>query len=151
MNKFQYAGKAEIKHLNVRKEGPDEEKSLAVDLKIQCTVSSDLFNFFHEGLRDVLYTDIGAVKNVYLEDLKFSNKIRNCELSILGQRYCGVDVSKFSLSPKDSNKALLTFSVSIAPSGDEVAQLAEYVLDEVDIEITPSPELDFEESEKKKK
>lgn len=151
MSKFEYKGKAEIKHLNVRKEGPDEEKSLAVDVKLQCITSADMFNFFHEGMRDVLFTDIGAVKNVFLDGLKFSNKIRNCELIILGQRYLGVGLSKFVLSPKDTNQAVLTFSVSISPSGDEVAQLAEYVMDEVDIEVIPSPELDFEEAGQKSK
>ena len=144
MSKFEYKGKAEIKHLNVRKEGPDDEKALAVDVKIQCIAGAELLDFFHEGLRAALFTDIGAVKNYYLEDLKFSNKIRNCELTILGQHYAGVDVSKFVLSPKDTNKVTLTFSVSISPSGDEVAQLAEYVMDEVDIHVLPLPQLDFE-------
>lgn len=109
MNKFEYQGKAEIKHLNVRKEGPDEEKALAVDVKIQCVAGAELLDFFHEGLRAALFTDIGAVKNFYLEDLKFSNKIRNWELTILDQHYAGVDVSKFVLSPKDTNKVTLTF------------------------------------------
>ena len=147
MSKFEYKGKAEIKHLNVRKEGPDDEKALAVDVKIQCIAGAELLDFFHEGLRAALFTDIGAVKNYYLEDLKFSNKIRNCELTILGQHYAGVDVSKFVLSPKDTNKVTLTFSVSISPSGDEVAQLAEYVMDEVDIHVLPLPQLDFESVE----
>lgn len=143
MDKFEYKGKAEIKHLNVRKEGPDDEKALAVDVKLSFVASAELIDFFHDGLRSVLFTDIGAVKNCYLESLKFSNKIKNCELTILDQHYNGVDVSKFVLTPKDTNQVTITFSVSISPSGTEVAQLAEYVMDEVDIHILPLPQLDF--------
>ena len=143
MDKFRYSGKAEIRHLNVRKEGPDDEKALAVDIKVQCITGADMLDFFHEGLRDVLFTDVGAVKNPMLKPLSFSNNILNCELNILKQRYFGVDVGKFMLEPKDGFQMTMTFSVSIQPNGDDVAQLAEFVMDEVDISIMPQPELDF--------
>lgn len=143
MDKFEYKGKAEIKHLNVRKEGPDDEKALAVDIKIQCVTSAGMLDFFHDGLKEVLFTDVGAVKNPLLKPLAFHNSIVNCELEILQQRYLGVDAGKFTLEPKDGNQVIVTFSVSIQPHGDEVAQLAEYVMDEVDIHIRPQPELDF--------
>lgn len=145
MDKFQYKGKAEIKHLNVRKEGPDEEKVLAIDVKLQCTTSADMLDFFHEGIKDVLFTDAGAVKNMMLKPLEFLNTVLNCELEILGQRYFGVDVGKFQLKPKDGNQVLMTFSVSIQPSGDEVARISEFVMDEIDIAILPQPQLDFGE------
>lgn len=51
MDKFNYHGSAEIRHLNIRKEGPDDEKILAVDVKFQCTAPSTMFDFFDEGLR----------------------------------------------------------------------------------------------------
>ncbi len=145
MDKFEYKGKAEIRHLNVRKEGPDDEKALAVDIKVECITSADMLDFFHEGLKAALFTDAGAVKNVMLEPLKFSNSILNCELVILDQRYIGVDANKFSLKPKDGNQVAMTFSVSIQPNGDDVAKLAEFVMDEVDIHVLPQPTLDFSE------
>lgn len=147
MDKFEYKGKAEIKHLNVRKEGPEDDKNLAVDVKLQCVASAELFDFFHEGLRKVLFTDIGAVKNYYLNALTFSNKIKNCELEIAGQRYLGVDIHKFTLEPKDTDQVTMTFSACISPTSNQVAILAEFVMDEVSIEVMPSPELDFGESE----
>jgi len=143
MDKFEYKGKAEIRHLNVRKEGPDDEKALAVDVKMQCTTSADLLDFFHEGLSAVLFTDADAVKNLLLKPLAFANTIMNCDVDILGERYSGVDVSKFILEPKDGRQVVMTFSISIQPNGDEVAKLAEFVMDEVDVHIRPQPELDF--------
>lgn len=143
MDKFEYKGKAEIRHLNVRKEGPEDEKALAVDIKVQCVTDSDMLEFFHEGLKASLFTDAGAVKNQMLKPLEFSNSILNCDLAILEQRYFGVDASKFSLKPKDGNQVVMTFSVSIQPNGDDVAKLAEFVMDEVDIHIQPQPTLDF--------
>lgn len=145
MDKFEYKGKAEIKHLNVRKEGPDDEKVLAIDIKLQCTTSADMLDFFHEGIKAVLFTDAGAVKNLMLKPLEFMNTVMNCELGILGKSYGGVDVGKFQLKPKDGNQVAMSFSVSIQPSGDEVARISEFVMDEIDISILPQPQLDFGE------
>lgn len=143
MDKFQYKGKAEIKHLNVRKEGPEDDKVLAIDIKFQCVTGSSVFDFFHEGLKDVLYTDVGAVKNMMLKPLGFCNAILNCDLEILGQRYGGIEVGKFQLEPKDGHQATMQFSISLQPTGDEVAKLSEFVMDEIDIHVQPQPELDF--------
>jgi hypothetical protein len=143
MDKFQYKGKAEIRHLNVRKEGPDDEKVLAIDVKFQCVTGAEMLDFFHEGMREVLFTDAGAVKNLMLKPLAFHNTVLNCDLEMIGKRYGGIEVSKFQLEPKDGNQVTMQFSISLQPSSDEVAQLSEFVLDEVDIHIQPQPELDF--------
>jgi hypothetical protein len=37
--KFQFSGKAEILHLNARKEGPDDDKQLAVDVKLRAVTA----------------------------------------------------------------------------------------------------------------
>lgn len=143
MDKFKYKGKAEIRHLNVRKEGPEDDKVLAIDIKFQCVTSADMLDFFHEGIKDVLFTDAGAVKNLMLKPLGFCNTIMNCDLNILGQRYGGIEVGKFQLEPKDSNQVTMQFSISLQPSGDEVAKISEFVMDEIDIAVEPQPELDF--------
>ncbi|WP_287496881.1 hypothetical protein [Pandoraea sp. CB10b_02] len=36
--KFRFSGKAEILHLNAQKEGPDDDKQLAVDVKLRAAV-----------------------------------------------------------------------------------------------------------------
>ncbi|WP_298016812.1 hypothetical protein [uncultured Castellaniella sp.] len=143
MDKFTYSGPAEIRHLNCRKEGPEEEKVLTVDVKFLCTTNAAMFDFFDDALRFALYTDAGAVKNPALQPIGFSTTVMNCDLTILGRRYGSVEVSKFSLKPKDGHLVEMTFGISIQPMADEVAQLAEFVADEVDILIEPQPELDF--------
>lgn len=113
MDKFSYKGKAEIRHLNVRKEGPDEEKVLAIDIKFQCVTGADVLDFFHEGLKAVLFTDVGAVKNMMLKPLAFQNTVMNCDLEVIGQRFGGIEVSKFTLAPKDGNQVTMTFSSTL--------------------------------------
>lgn len=142
--KFKYRGKAEIKHLNTRKEGEDENKILAVDVKFQTKCASNMWNFFDDDIATVLYTDVGAVKNKRMGAIDFDNEINNCELVLFGERrFPGCTVKKFSLKPADTHQALLTFSVTIQPTKDEVAILAECLMDEIDIEVLPQPELDF--------
>lgn len=151
MDKFAFKGNAEIRHLNIRKEGPEDDKVLAIDIKFECVVNADMFDFFHDGLRFALYTDVGARKNLMLKPIGFDNTIMNCELTILDRTYHGVDVSKITLEPKDVNLATLVFAVSVKPTGDEVARFSEFVMDEVPIEIRPEPELDFEAPKPKKR
>lgn len=140
MDKFEYEGKAEIKHLNIRKEGEDEEKILAVDIKMQCLTDAEMLDFFHPNISSVLYTDVDAVQNVYMKPIAFKNQILHCELTIMGQHFFGVDAAKFSFEPKDGHQVLMTFSVSIQPDGTDIAQLAEFVMDEVTIHIATASE-----------
>lgn len=141
MKTFAFAGNATIKHINPRKEGPDDEKALALDLKLQATVPAEFWDFFHEDLRPALYTDAGAVKNTLMESIGFAHSVRNCEMTILEKRFFGVEVKKFQLRAKDGHQVDMTFSVTLAPTGNEIAQLAEYLQDDVRVEITPQPDL----------
>lgn len=144
MQKFSYTGKANILHLNVRKEGPDDDKILAVDLKLECIAPAHLIDFFDEGLREVLYTDVGAVKNKRMEAIGFNNTVENGELMVFDDsRFLGVTFGKFKIKAKDTHQVTLTFSASFQPSKDEVAILAEHVSDEIDIDARTSPQLDF--------
>jgi len=145
MDKFTYKGLAEIRHLNIRKEGPNDDKVLAVDIKFQCTAAATMFDFFDDGLASVLYTDVGAVKNLSIGPIVFTNMVTNCDLIVLKRTYPSIEVSKFALKPKDGYLVEMAFAISIQPTGDEVAQLSEFVLDEVEIEIRPQPELDLKE------
>jgi hypothetical protein len=53
---FRLAGIAEIKHLNVRKEGPDDEKILAVDVKLAFSkVDRAICLYFDEALIPFLW------------------------------------------------------------------------------------------------
>ena len=141
MNTFSFNGQATIKHLNPRKEGPEDEKALALDIKLCGTVPADLWDYFHEGIKEALYTDAGAAKNALMEAIGFNHAVSNCTMEILEQRFHGVEVSKFKLKPKDGWKAELTFSVTISPDSNEIAQFAEFLQDEVSLVLMPEPDL----------
>src|SRR5690606_16103034 len=136
-----FDGVATIKHLNTRKEGPDEEKVLAMDVKLNATVSADLWDFFHPGIKPVLYTDAGGVQNLMMEAIGYGNIVKNCTVQIVGCHFYSVDVKNFKIRPTDGWKADLTFSLTIDPQGDQIAVLAEYLQEEVAVIIEPEREL----------
>ncbi len=107
MSKFKFRGYATIGHLNARKEGPDEDKELAVDLKLSTECDDSILDMLGDNLREFLFLPSGAVRN-----------------EMLGP---------------------LTFSVSFKPSGDEVARMAEYLQDAIEINLEPAnDELDLD-------
>ena len=146
MSKFRFRGQASILRLNTRKEGPDDAKELAVDLKFQADADWPICDHFDEHLAGFLWLDSGAVRNPMLGPLSFNHELEDYKLYCVGSTFTGVKVKKFTVAPKDGRKVLLGFSVSFKPSGDEVGQFAEYLQDDFELALEPSSEeLDFEE------
>ena len=142
MSLFNFQGKAEIKHFNARKEGPDEDKTLALDLKLTAKTGSAALVFFDEHLEGFLYLDgTGAVRNPMMEPLKYKHEVQDCELDIAGCRFHGVRVSKFMIEPQDGYQLWLTWQCSFQPTKDECAILAELLQEEVDVAIAAQPDL----------
>ncbi|WP_137010113.1 DNA translocase FtsK [Aquitalea aquatilis] len=142
MSLFNFQGKAEIKHFNARKEGPDEDKTLALDLKLTAKTGSAALVFFDEQLESFLYLPgTGAVRNQMMEPLKYKHEVQDCELVIAGCRFHGVRVSKFQIEPLDGNQLWLTWQCSFQPMKDECATLAELLQEEVDVYVAAQPDL----------
>lgn len=141
MEPFKFSGLATIAHINPRKEGPEDDKALAVDIKLKGTMDSGAWNFFHEGLVPVLYTDVGAAKNTMMESIGFAHAVRNCTMTILERTFHGVEVKGFKLRPVDTWRAEIVFSATITPDGDDIGLLAEYLQEEVQVSIEPQPDL----------
>lgn len=55
MNKFTFDGLANIQHLNTRKQGPEDDKELAVDIKLTTRTSMEVCDFFDEQLAEFLF------------------------------------------------------------------------------------------------
>ena len=144
MDKFRLASQATILHLNARKGGGEEDKALAVDVKLQARVASTCFDHFDEHIRAALYTDIGAVRNPLMGPITFSADFSDYTMTIAGLTQTGVSLKKFSFAPVDGDLADLTLQASFAPSGTEVATLAEYLKDEISLTLEPSTEDLFE-------
>ena len=142
---FKVSGTATIKHLNVRKEGPEDEKILAVDVKLEIKrVDRRLCAYFDDALEAFLWrgdTDALITRNVYLVPVAYANEIRDASVTIGMHSYNGCDVKKFAIEPRDGGVMTLTCSVALYPNSGDVADLAKYVQDEVSISIEGPPDL----------
>lgn len=145
MSKFTYSGYVEIQHINARKSGEEGEKELEVDLKLTTQCDRDVLDYFDpvvEGddgprIADALFLTGGAVRNFYLGPLTFGNILEHYALELFGERIVGCKVKKFSIEPKDTNRIVLTFQVSFAPTGDLMAKIAEFLQEAIEIKLAP--------------
>lgn len=135
--KFRYSGHAQIKHLNTRKEGPDDDKVLAVDLKVTTTSASSILDYFDEQLVDFLYTSAGDIRNPMIGEIPMLHALEDYQLRLCGCTHFSVKVRKFSIEPFIDRQVRLTLQISFRPSGGEIARIAEYLQDETHIELEP--------------
>lgn len=142
---FKVSGTASIKHLNVRKEGPDDEKILAVDLKIEIKgVDRRLCAYFDDALESFLWrgdTDALIVRNMFLAPLVYINEINGANVTIGLLEFSGCDVKKFAISPRDGGVFDMTCSIAVHPSSADVSRLANLVQDEESVTIEGPPDL----------
>jgi hypothetical protein len=136
---FMIKGLANVKHLNVRKEGPEDDKVLAVDIKIGMDrIDRRLCAYFDDALESFLWrgeTNALIVRNIFLEPVKFNNEIKDATVHIAGRTFYGCRISKFAITPEDGGVIHLALSVSAYPNAGEVSELAKLVQDESPIEI----------------
>lgn len=142
---FKVQGSATIKHLNVRKEGPEDEKIIAVDIKLEIKqVDRRLCAYFDDALEAFLWrgeTDALIARNMYLQPVAYSNLIAGATLNIDSQTFVGCDVKKFAMEPRDGGVMTLTCSVSVYPLASEVSNLAKLVQDDAHVVIEGPPDL----------
>jgi len=147
MNKFRYRGTVSVDHVNARKEGPEDSKKLAVDVKLCARVDERFFHFFNDCMPDALWLPgTGAVRNLSMGPIPFNTEHEGYRLECLGAVHHGVKVKKFSAAALDGRHIDLVFSVSFDPEGNEVAVLAEHLKEDFPILLQPgTDELPFDE------
>ena len=88
---FFIAGIATVKHLNVRKEGPDDEKILAVDLKLEIKgIHKKICGYFDDALEAFLWrgdTNAMIVRNIFLSPVHYVNEVAGAVVKIGGESY----------------------------------------------------------------
>lgn len=141
---------AGIKHLNIRKEGPDNDKVLAVDMKLEIiAVASDVLPYFDPTLRSFLFNDeTNTVRYKSMGAIGWSGEMQNMEMEIHGLEFRNVKISKFMIEPKmekEEQFITLTLSATFQPEGRDVALLAEYVQETGQIIIRPMNQQLFDE------
>lgn len=138
---------ATIKHINARKEGHENDKELAVDLKLEIdTFAADVLPYFDPTLRGHLFNH-DAVRYPQMEVVKWQAEHVNMAMDLCGFEFIEVKLSKFELSPyidkkgedlddfTDVQKVRLTLSASFKPKGREMATIAEMLGEETPISI----------------
>ena len=146
MNQFRYTGFAEIIHLNTRKEGGEDDKELALDVKFQTRTDSQVCYFFEPMLEMFFFLpETGAVRNKFISPISFSHELNHYRLKVMNMLFTGVKVKKISLQPADGKKVDITFLASFKPSSTNVAMLAEFLMESIHIDLGPeNSELELE-------
>ena len=138
---------ATIKHLNIRKEGPDDDKVLAIDIKFGDAAAP------MELLARILGTDDTSVVMLSFWDpdgnLRYAGMepvtswcvIEGCTVKIGGLVLGGAKVHKFKARLDSEHMITVEFSVSVtSPPSNAVPVLAEYVQDDIRVEVTKAQE-----------
>ena len=132
--RFRVEKSATIKHLNVRKEGPNDEKEIAVDVKLHFEhLDRGLCSYFDDALEAFLWrgdTEALIVRNGFLSPVAYGNKISGAIVKIGPDEFMGCDVRKFVVKPRDGGTIDLTCSVSFFPTSNQVANIAKLVQDD---------------------
>lgn len=142
---FKVAGSASIKHLNVRKEGPDDEKILAVDVKVSIMqVDRHICGYFDDALEAFLWrgdTDALIVRNAFLAPTVYLNQITGANVRIGEHEFHGCEVKKFSIEPRDGGVVTLMCSIALYPNSSDVSELARLVQEDTNVSIEGPPDL----------
>lgn len=145
------SSEAELKHLNIRKEGPEDMPVTAIDLKINCETAGDCLpsllgcddqpDFWLDNEdRDVRFTGI--------EQMKSWAVFESHELNFGGLKLPLAKLKNFSFRPIAGGLVDLTFSASITePSERQVNILVEMVRESSAVQVVAPPDLFDEEQE----
>lgn len=138
---------ATIKHINARKEGPEDDKDLAVDLKLEIEEAAVVvLPQLAPDLRGMLFNH-DQVRFPQMEPIKWSADQQNMELEFLGFTFKEAKLSKFEIRPyinkqgtdrddyTDIQRVHMTLQASFNPEGREVATIAEMLGEQTKITI----------------
>lgn len=144
MEKFKLDTRATLMHINTRKEGNEDDKALALDLKFTARLQASAANYFGDDLASFLFLEDGVPRYKSMEDIGFKFELANYCLNLHEQDYFGVTVKKFKVQAVNGGMVDLTFSVSFNPTSQIVAMLAEFLDELIDVKLGPADrELDF--------
>lgn len=138
-----------VAHLNIRKEGPDDDKHLMVDMKLSVKAGADILAEFDPTLRFLLFYD-GAPRYPKMGAIKWAGEANHMELDIAGLMILDVKVYKFQFTPfaiQGVEYVDLACTATFAPSGRDTAILAEQVGEDIPVKLTPGPQLDLRQKE----
>ena len=136
-----FGARATIKHLNIRKEGPQDDQILAVDVKLQLITDAGVLAYFHPTLRALLFNESGNPRIPQLDPISLDGTIKDTELKLGKIALSPVELKRFSFEPLAGDRVLVTFQASTQPTGQQIALLAELVQSEIDLDVAGQAQL----------
>jgi len=142
---FEYAGAAKVSAVNLKKEGPDHDKVLAVEIAASVMVDRAFMANFDPTLGAFLW-DGDAIRFPSMGPVGWTGSVRNMEIEILGLFASGVALDRFEITPLPGESASIEFRARWRPEANDVAIVSESLVEPtVDIKLTLMPALDFTE------
>lgn len=143
-----FGAPAELRHLNIRKEGPEDDKVLAVDLKLEVILEAVYLHDFDPMLATTLFTlrdGNWAVQFPQMGPIHWSGELQHMELRFGAIEISDAKVHRFEIEPHVSGAGkyiTLRCSVSFKPrSGRTLALLAELVGESALLDLEPQRDL----------
>jgi len=136
---------AELVHINIRKEGPEEDQILAIDLKFNCETSSDVVRQLVGAEDTPAFWDDNEDQDPFwpaIKTISTEGEFEQQELKFGNVHFKSVKVKKCSFTPRPKEKIDLVFSASVNnPGQKEVSTLAEYVKENLPLSVIAPPDL----------
>lgn len=154
---MEFFGGAKLTHMNVRKQGAENEKIVAVDLKLtgevlhgpwlyELFLSIDEEPSYHEHLDALLWLDDEDenVRSLTLGPLQCQRVIPYAELHYAGMmKYC--EAKKFIVSPRSGRRCEVSFQATLDElSASDISFLAEMLQEETHCQLIKTDLLDEE-------
>jgi hypothetical protein len=122
---------ATVKSLKIRKEGPEDRRFLAVDLRLLFNdVDRMICDYFDPALSDFLFrAESGGlvVRNEWMSPVQYHLTERGCLMEIDHDIFRGCEVRSFAVAPVAGGRICLGCSVSFFPGAQDVTHLARLV------------------------
>lgn len=131
---FELTGSASLLQLNARKEGPEDHKVLATDLKLRIVTSNEILLAFDPLLRVSLYDKLGEPRFARMGTVSWDQEFTNMALEIDGLRadrvlkFGAVKVRKFTFEPRKAGQVDLVFQATLKPDKGELDVLGQVLL-----------------------
>jgi len=134
---FSFAGTATVRHVNLRKEGATEAKSVMADIKLEAIADASILHPFNDALVSLLFNRAGEPRIVNLAPIHLDGSIKHLHCNFLEWKLDlrDIEAKKFQFEPMSGSRVLMTFSIAIAPHGQQTAMLAEMLGEAVKVTL----------------
>lgn len=132
---------AKLTHINLRAEGKDE-KALVADVKFATVLESDDLMDFHPNLVSLLWDADGNPRfRTLIESVKLKAELRHHDVTAQGIVIRDACLHKFNVAPLPLHSASVEFTATFRPGSRLVAQLSEWLQQDLELYVRPMADL----------